>query len=540
MRKFLFFAIAVWIISSGIIHPHQYEWRFIVKNSSQQWCAVHVDLYRYYSSTKTTSFLYHNDTKTSAQCDCNGGCDINDQGDGGSECPNVKMWNTLEFSGDYVVYLVVMDEEYYCLLKVPDADEGADFEFHYNPVTHDLGLESNQRNAEILDEGVYTEYSFTIQNDFGGGLGGGKLKLGNQDSLSSPQYPEYGSWTWSRTATAYNYQIIQGFKREFTEWQKGLINKSYNLAFTLDKEDNIIYTAKFNPLYTVTIQNELPGYGNSGNITVEGSPESSPFSLDVVQGEDFTAAGITLTIDNVQFTFDEWYKNGSPTQETSPFEPSGNDTYTALYNAKPQSWSRQLTSPSDVGELIELNWNEHPCSLVSYKIYRKVGSSGTPVFLASVAHGVGEWTESDYVRSGSTSDPLLQYDVRPYYSLTTTEGDPNFENVAYGYIEASIQQTDAGLQAAVAEEINTNYYIGSYPNPFNPQTTIRYSLPAAGYVSLKVYDSIGKEIVELVNEVKEAGSYSVVFDGTDLASGIYIYSIQVNDFLQSGKLLLLK
>ena len=144
------------------------------------------------------------------------------------------------------------------------------------------------------------------------------------------------------------------------------------------------------------------------------------------------------------------------------------------------------------------------------------------------------------MRTGSTSDPLLQYDVRPYYSLTTTSGDAYFENIAYGFIEQNIQQEDHSYQIATAKEAVEDYFVGSYPNPFNPQSTIRYNIPKAGYVILKVYNSIGKEVAELVNASQEAGSYSVIFDGTDLASGIYLYSIQVNDFAQSGKMLLIK
>lgn len=303
----------------------------------------------------------------------------------------------------------------------------------------------------------------------------------------------------------------------------------------------ITYEANFIKLYEITVQNNLPGYGNSGIITVELSSENSPYYFDVEETKDFTASGITQTIDNVQFTFDEWYKNGSPTQETSPFEPSGNDTYTAKYNAKPLGWTRQIQCTSNIGQPIRITWNDHPSeNVTSYQIWCKAGSSGTPSNEGSVNRNVETWTDPDYTRTGSTLDPLLQYDVRPYYAPTSTYGDSNFVNVAYGFIEETVQQADAGSHATVAEEISPNYFIGSYPNPFNPQTTIKYNLPAAGFVSLKVYNSIGKEVAELVNGVKEEGSYSVDFDGTDLASGIYIYSIRVNDFIQSGKMLLVK
>ncbi len=80
----------------------------------------------------------------------------------------------------------------------------------------------------------------------------------------------------------------------------------------------------------------------------------------------------------------------------------------------------------------------------------------------------------------------------------------------------------------------------NYPNPFNPTTTIQYAIPKAEHVTLKVYDELGKEVSTLVNENKEAGQYSVTFDGNGLASGIYLYSLRCGNFSQVKKLLLLK
>lgn len=80
----------------------------------------------------------------------------------------------------------------------------------------------------------------------------------------------------------------------------------------------------------------------------------------------------------------------------------------------------------------------------------------------------------------------------------------------------------------------------NYPNPFNPITNISYKVKEKGIVSLKVYDILGKEAATLVNETKEAGSYSTSFNGADLPSGIYIYSLKVNNFIQNNKMVLIK
>jgi hypothetical protein len=82
----------------------------------------------------------------------------------------------------------------------------------------------------------------------------------------------------------------------------------------------------------------------------------------------------------------------------------------------------------------------------------------------------------------------------------------------------------------------------NYPNPFNPVTTIKYSIPKTSYVSVKIYDVLGKEIMTLVNEEKAAGNYSVEFgrQNKNLSSGVYFYKLQAGEYLQTRKMVLLK
>ena len=80
----------------------------------------------------------------------------------------------------------------------------------------------------------------------------------------------------------------------------------------------------------------------------------------------------------------------------------------------------------------------------------------------------------------------------------------------------------------------------NYPNPFNPTTRISYEIPKSSFVTIKVYDVLGREVTTLVNEEKTAGIYSVQFNGSNLASGIYFYRIQAGDFVQTNKLVLMK
>jgi Secretion system C-terminal sorting domain len=80
----------------------------------------------------------------------------------------------------------------------------------------------------------------------------------------------------------------------------------------------------------------------------------------------------------------------------------------------------------------------------------------------------------------------------------------------------------------------------NYPNPFNPGTSIQYTVSNQQFVSLNVYDILGNEVATLVNEEKSAGSYEVIFDGTKLTSGVYIYTFQTGEFVSTKKMILLK
>ncbi len=80
----------------------------------------------------------------------------------------------------------------------------------------------------------------------------------------------------------------------------------------------------------------------------------------------------------------------------------------------------------------------------------------------------------------------------------------------------------------------------NYPNPFNPSTQINYSIPSAQKVTLKIYDELGKEVATLVNTEQAAGNYTVDFNASEFASGVYFYSIQAGNFMQMKKMILMK
>jgi hypothetical protein len=80
----------------------------------------------------------------------------------------------------------------------------------------------------------------------------------------------------------------------------------------------------------------------------------------------------------------------------------------------------------------------------------------------------------------------------------------------------------------------------NYPNPWNPTTTIRYQVPVNIFVTIRVFDPLGKEVTTLVNEEKSAGTYEVTLNGKGLSSGVYYYQMKSGNFISTKKIILIK
>ena len=132
-----------------------------------------------------------------------------------------------------------------------------------------------------------------------------------------------------------------------------------------------------------------------------------------------------------------------------------------------------------------------------------------------------------------------------YYSFTD-------ESIA-GKVYYRLKQVDYNGSYNYSDVIEVNGVTVStmqleqnYPNPFNPATTIKYQLGNDGFVNLKVFNSLGEEVAELVNQFQKGGSHQVIFDTRhsgkvrNLPSGMYIYKLTSGNFVESKKMLMLK
>lgn len=133
----------------------------------------------------------------------------------------------------------------------------------------------------------------------------------------------------------------------------------------------------------------------------------------------------------------------------------------------------------------------------------------------------------------SGHDVFYRVTARDNQSLESIPSDLVKTHVLGGYPDKIV--ADQVQQTPSEYKLQQNY-----PNPFNPATTINYQIPQTGFVQLKIYDMLGAEVATLVNETKSEGYYSVNFNADNLPSGVYIYSLRVNDFIQNNKMTILK
>ena len=148
---------------------------------------------------------------------------------------------------------------------------------------------------------------------------------------------------------------------------------------------------------------------------------------------------------------------------------------------------------------------------------------------------ISEWLSIGFVEGHGNSNSPKDYsftdtDINQsgtyYYRLKQIDNDGTYE-----YFD--VITVEAGL-------LNNFYLAQNYPNPFNPETRIEFTLPEKQLVSLRIYNMLGELVEELINEEKEAGSHSIIFDGSKLPSGVYNYRLKTSTFTANKKMILIK
>jgi len=168
------------------------------------------------------------------------------------------------------------------------------------------------------------------------------------------------------------------------------------------------------------------------------------------------------------------------------------------------------------------------------------GVNGTAVAFAAaeLPTTVASYTAFDlpfsYVSGSNPDTCVIQF------LITGPTPGPNWHEGSYFLLDdisfsgtVSVDEGSPGIPAATA-------LLQNYPNPFNPKTTIRFDLAGSGMTTLSVYDVLGNEVATLLHQYLTPGRHEVAFDGTGLASGVYLYMLRTGAFVQTRKFILQK
>ncbi len=161
------------------------------------------------------------------------------------------------------------------------------------------------------------------------------------------------------------------------------------------------------------------------------------------------------------------------------------------------------------------------------------------------AEYISSLTETDQTlkREVSISSSVLEQES--VFNLLDLESYLNFKEGVFASLGHIIDRKDESVvvekqMVNIESEIESELSTSAHPNPFNPSTTINFTLPNESNVVLRVFDVLGREVAELLNEVKSEGSHSVYFDASSLSSGVYFYTIEAGDKIITNRITLMK
>ncbi len=260
------------------------------------------------------------------------------------------------------------------------------------------------------------------------------------------------------------------------------------------------------------------------------------FTIFLISSSIYSQNEYLMTISNAEFTDENVYEFELYIQST------GSDFTLTSYQCA-FNFNEEILNVGDVSfEYIEGSSNmiNTPVSSLESNSADEVPT----ITFASIAGG--EMITSNETKVGRfrirnthsfiTTNPSLTWDFEGYIQTILT--GENYVDITNPLNHVS---TITGVEENISEIPSTYALNQNYPNPFNPSTTINFSLKEKGQVNLIVYNMIGEKVSELVSEEMGAGSHQINFDGSNLASGAYIYRLDVeNKFNETRKMMLVK
>jgi hypothetical protein len=236
-----------------------------------------------------------------------------------------------------------------------------------------------------------------------------------------------------------------------------------------------------------------------------------------------------------------------------PVAPVKIDIITQNYNSS----TRQLnvTLKSTALSTLTGNYKINYVITEDNLVYQQIGNS----YCAGSSNAIHSWVvrnmvngaTGDALNSGGTWNNGQSFTTSFSTNINSSWADANCKLKVFVYKDASplymgeVQQaiqTSILLTGVIDPKVTPLKYelLQNYPNPFNPVTNIKFSVPKSGFATLKIYDITGKLVATYLDDFISAGTYNAEVDGSDLASGVYLYTLNVNDYTETKKMLLVK
>ena len=200
----------------------------------------------------------------------------------------------------------------------------------------------------------------------------------------------------------------------------------------------------------------------------------------------------------------------------------------------PPATPENFNLTGQVGGHPTLSWDANTeLDLDGYNLYQQVDGSGYSLYV-TLDRNSTSFTDNGVIIGNSKFDPRVCYYIKAF-DVAGNESEQSFPRCT----KASGISKELGC---IDEKLEPDEYhlFDAYPNPFNTITIIKFAIPEETHIKLSIYNIEGKKIVGLVNSNKPAGYYEVKFDAKELSSGIYIYKIEADNFINVKKMILVK
>jgi hypothetical protein len=278
--------------------------------------------------------------------------------------------------------------------------------------------------------------------------------------------------------------------------------------------------------------------GYQGRFTM-GDFDLNGYMDFAVSENQYNASGLAIVLNNGNFNFDPVFSFGVGNQPRGPtngdFDLDGDlDIAVPIYDEAKIAVVMNTLDPVPV-ELVSFTASVTQNNVILlWQTATETNNSGFEI-LRSAQNDNNIWKRIGFVEGHGSTTELNNYSFV----------DENLPTGSYSYklVQIDYDGTRNESEVVIVEVSSqpSEYVLEqNHPNPFNPTTTIKYSIPVNGFVMLRVFNTIGEEVRILVNEFKSAGSYEVSLNAENLASGIYYYRIDAGEFSASKKMILMK